>query len=116
MALSYREAFMLKDICASLRLGTEEIAALAFNAGPSLPAAGTFGYLRGTGARALIALEGRDGRLLIIMEDDCGSIARIIDAADLYPTEREARFCGRAPQPSRSARQPFWQPAAEVAA
>lgn len=106
---------MLKDICASLRLGTEEVAALAFNAGPSLPAAGTFGYVRGTGARALIALEGRDGRLLIIMEGDSGSIARIIDAADLYPTEREARFCGRVPRSSRPARLPYWQPGAEAA-
>lgn len=107
---------MLKDICASLRLGPDEIAALAFKTGPSLPVAGTFGYVRGTGARALIALEGRDGRLLIIMQGDSGSIARIIDAADLYPTEREARFCGRAPQPSRPARLPHWRPAAEVAA
>lgn len=107
---------MLKDICASLRLGTDEIAALAFEAGAALPAVGSMGYVRGTGGRALVALESNDSRLLIILEGEGGSIARIINAADIYPIEREARFCGRAPSTARLPRQPFWQPAAEVAA
>lgn len=107
---------MLQDICAKLLLGRAEIASLVLKAGATAPAEGAIGYVRGTGQRALIALESRDGRLLIIMEGESGSIARIIDAHDIYPTEREARFCGRPPSLTRSPRLPHWQPAAEVAA
>lgn len=89
-----------------------------FTTDTPLPQPGSFGYLRGTAQRARVIRRNGEGRCLVQLfhkprgfgtwEPVPGSSGNTeVPEADLYATERDASFAGRAPKGRvRKPRQP----------
>lgn len=90
--------------------------ATRFSHDTPLPLPGSTGFLRGTAERVTVLQRGADDTCTVKIEQPPylspeqrlewarrgASLTRRVAEADIYPTEREAQFCGRPPKGRRT--------------